>query len=135
MPAKFLVSFVILLVLLDCVTITSFRRLLVGILIDARNHKSADRIYKEQTYWSKITLSYIPDYLKKNIQYFRKFHFLYLVDLYSFVPKYFILGIITAFWPIQSRYLYCFFIGIKILMNIIIRFQVDSQWRPNNLKE
>ena len=135
MPAKVLVSFVILLVLLDCITITSFRRLLVGILIDARNHKSADRINKEQTSLSKITLSYIPDYLKRNIKYFKKFHFLYLVDLYSLVPQYFILGIFTAFWPIQSRYLYCFFIGIKILMNIIIRFQVDSLWRPNNLKE
>ena len=135
MPAKVLVSFVILLVLLDCITITSFRRLLVGILIDARNRKSADRINKEQTSLSKITLSYIPDYLKRNIKYFKKFHFLYLVDLYSLVPQYFILGIFTAFWPIQSRYLYCFFIGIKILMNIIIRFQVDSLWRPNNLKE
>ena len=135
MPAKVLVSFVILLVLLDCITITSFRRLLVGILIDARNRKSADRINKEQTSLSKITLSYIPDYLKRNIKYFKKFHFLYLVDLYSLVPQYFILGIFTAFWPIQSKYLYCFFIGIKILMNIIIRFQVDSLWRPNNLKE
>ena len=135
MPAKVLVSFVILLVLLDCITITSFRRLLVGILIDARNRKSADRINKEQTSLSKITLSYIPDYLKRNIKYFKKFHFLYLVDLYSLVPQYFILGIFTAFWPIQSRYLYCFFIGIKILMIIIIRFQVDSLWRPNNLKE
>ncbi len=135
MPAKVLVSFVILLVLLDCITITSFRRLLVGILIDARNRKSADRINKEQTSLSKITLSYIPDYLKRNIKYFKKFHFLYLVDLYSLVPQYFILGIFTAFWPIQSRYLYCFFIGIKILMNIIIRFQVVSLWRPNNLKE
>ena len=135
MSAKLLVCFVIFLVLLDCVTITSFRRLLVGILVDARNRKSANRIYKEQTCFSKFTLSYIPDYLKKNIQYFKKFHFLYLVDLYSIVPQYFILGVFTAFWPIQSRYLYCLFVGIKILMNIIIRFQVDSLWRPNNLKE
>ena len=135
MPAKLLVCSVILIVLLDCVTITSFRRLLVGILIDARNRKSANRIYKEQTYLSKFTLSYIPDHLKKNNQYFKKFHFLYLVDLYFLVPQYFVLGIFFAFWPIQSRYLYCVFVGIKILMNIIIRFQVDAEWRPNNLKE
>lgn len=116
----------ILLILLDCYAISELRRFLLDFLIGQKNRKSALKIHSEQSVMDKLTLSYIPSYLKQYVSQYRFHHCVYLVLIVSLLPQYVIVIILNVLLAYNSRIVLYVFCGIKLLINISIRLQVDS---------
>ena len=108
---KVVVSYVVLLALLDTIAISSLRRFLNDFLIGARNRKTAREIYSQQSLQDRVFLGFIKSFLKSHILAFDVYHWIYLVELLSLKVLIFSL------------------IALKGLLCLIIRFQVDSLMR------
>ena len=126
---KIIVLCDILLVLLDIVAIFSLRDFLLDFLIGARNRKSARAIYAQQLLKDRILLCFIKTFIKKHILAFKVYNWIYLTELATLIPQYVILITANILYGIQSKYLIFSLIGIKGLLCLIIRFQVDSLMR------
>ena len=118
-----------ILVLLDALAISSLRSLLLDFLIGARNQKSARKIYAQQSLKDRILMSFIKTFLKNHMSAFKVYNCIYLVELATLIPQYAILLIANMQYGIQSLCLVFSLIGIKGLLNIFMRIQVDSLMR------
>lgn len=123
---KIIVLCDILLVLMDCITVFSLRDFLIDFLIGVRNRKNAKKIHAQQTLKRRITLSYIKPLLKRHITAFTVHHLIYMIVITTLIPQYMIVFVCNFIYGIDSRYIIYFVVGIKGLVNLIVRLQCDS---------
>ena len=126
---KHLILLGVLLVLLDSLAVQALRRFLMDFLIGQRNMKSARKIHAQQSLRDRITLSYIPSYLKRYASQFRFHHRVYLALLFTLVPQYLLVIISALLFGDGVRSALYVFCGIKLLLLVAIRLQVDSSLR------
>ena len=116
-----------LLIMLDIIVISDARRLLLDFLIGKRNRKNAKRIHAEQSFSDRVKMGYILPMLKKYTGTFRKYHFLYLVILYSLIPQYITIVLFHIFAPSVIWYVFGVFLGIKLLLAILYTLELGPQ--------
>ena len=132
---KIVVMLFAILVLMDSVAISALRRFLKDFLIGERNRKNAQKIYLEQSLKDRFFLGFIKSYLKEYIVAFKVYHWIYLIDLWSLIPQYALL--LAVYIPNVeecSRVPLYVMIGIKALLNLFVRVQVDSLMRSKYRK-
>ena len=69
-------------------SIMFFVRTVLFELLSGTNSNKSRSLYKKQKIKDKITLSYIKLYLRKNKDIHNKFNIFYLIELYSLLPQY-----------------------------------------------
>lgn len=119
----------LLLFLLDCIVISDARRLLLDFLIGQRNRKNAKKIHSEQAFKDKVKMGYIQPMLKNYTSAFKKYHALYLVILYAFVPQYIAIVLLHIFIPKIIWYVFGVFLGVKFLLAVFYRLELG----PNRM--
>ena len=127
--SKAVVLYVVLLVLLDTIAISSLRRFLYDFLIGAGNRKTAMKIYRQRSLKDRVFLGFIKSFLKSHRSVFDVYHWIYLVELVSLVPQYAILLAVYVLYGVQNNILIFSLIAVKGLLCLVIRFQVDSLMR------
>lgn len=127
--SKAVVLYVVLLVLLDTIAISSLRRFLYDFLIGAGNRKTARKIYRQRSLKNRVFLGFIKSFLKSHRSVFDVYHWIYLVELVSLVPQYAILLAVYVLYGVQNNILIFSLIAVKGLLCLVIRFQVDSLMR------
>ena len=127
--SKAVVLYVVLLVLLDTIAISSLRRFLYDFLIGAGNRKTARKIYRQRSLKDRVILGFIKSFLKSHRSVFDVYHWIYLVELVSLVPQYAILLAVYVLYGVQNNILIFSLIAVKGLLCLVIRFQVDSLMR------
>lgn len=116
-----------LMIMMDKVVISDARRLLLDFLIGERNRKNAKKIHAEQSFSNRVKMGYILPMLKKYTGTFRKYHFLYLVILYSLIPQYITIALFHIFVPSVIWYGFGVFLGIKLLLTILYTLELGPQ--------
>ena len=113
------------LILLDCILLVELRKLVYSFLLSKRNIRGAKKIHKSQLMIDKITLAYISDHTiyKKQFCFFQR---LWVVNMFGIVPQYIMILTINIFWPNIVAIILLIFVGIKILMNFIVRNNFNS---------
>lgn len=127
--SKAVVLYVVLLVLLDTIAISSLRRFLYDFLIGAGNRKTAGKIYRQRSLKDRVFLGFIKSFLKSHRSVFDVYHWIYLVELVSLVPQYATLLAVYVLYGVQNNILIFSLIAVKGLLCLVIRFQVDSLMR------
>lgn len=127
--SKAVVLYVVLLVLLDTIAISSLRRFLYDFLIGAGNRKTAGKIYRQRSLKDRVFLGFIKSFLKSHRSVFDVYHWIYLVELVSLAPQYAILLAVYVLYGVQNKILIFSLIAVKGLLCLVIRFQVDSLMR------
>ena len=127
--SKAVVLYVVLLVLLDTIAISSLRRFLYDFLIGAGNRKTARKIYRQRSLKDRVFPGFIKSFLKSHRSVFDVYHWIYLVELVSLVPQYAILLAVYVLYGVQNNILIFSLIAVKGLLCLVIRFQVDSLMR------
>ena len=127
--SKAVVLYVVLLVLLDTIAISSLRRFLYDFLIGAGNRKTARKIYRQRSLKDRVFLGFIKSFLKSLRSVFDVYHWIYLMELVSLVPQYAILLAVYVLYGVQNNILIFSLIAVKGLLCLVIRFQVDSLMR------
>lgn len=127
--SKAVVLYVVLLVLLDTIAISSLRRFLYDFLIGAGNRKTARKIYRQRSLKDRVFLGFIKSFLKSHRSVFDVYHWIYLMELVSLVPQYAILLAVYVLYGVQNNILIFPLIAVKGLLCLVIRFQVDSLMR------
>lgn len=127
--SKAVVLYVVLLVLLDTIAISSLRRFLYVFLIGAGNRKTARKIYRQRSLKDRVFLGFIKSFLKSHRSVFDVYHWIYLVELVSLVPQYAILLAVYVLYGVQNNILIFSLIAVKGLLCLMVRFQVDSLMR------
>ena len=127
--SKAVVLYVVLLVLLDTIAISSLRRFLYDFLIGAGNRKTARKIYRQRSLKDRVFLGFIKSFLKSHRSVFDVYHWIYLMELVSLVPQYAILLAVYVLYGVQNNILIFSLIAVKGLLCLVIRFQVDSLMR------
>lgn len=127
--SKAVVLYVVLLVLLDTIAISSLRRFLYDFLIGAGNRKTARKIYRQRSLKDRVFLGFIKSFLKSHRSVFDVYHWIYLVELVSLVPQYATLLAVYVLYGVQNNILIFSLIAVKGLLCLVIRFQVDSLMR------
>lgn len=127
--SKAVVLYVVLLVLLDTIAISSLRRFLYDFLIGAGNRKTARKIYRQRSLKDRVFLGFIKSFLKSHRSVFDVYHWIYLVELVSLVPQYAILLAVYVLYGVQNNILIFSLIAVKGLLCLMVRFQVDSLMR------
>ena len=127
--SKSVVLYVVLLVLLDTIAISSLRRFLYDFLIGAGNRKTARKIYRQRSLKDRVFLGFIKSFLKSHRSVFDVYHWIYLMELVSLVPQYAILLAVYVLYGVQNNILIFSLIAVKGLLCLVIRFQVDSLMR------
>ncbi len=127
--SKAVVLYVVLLVLLDTIAISSLRRFLYDFLIGAGNRKTARKIYRQRSLKDRVFLGFIKSFLKSHRSVFDVYHWIYLMELVSLVPQYAILLAVYVLYGVQNNILIFSLIAVKGLLCLMIRFQVDSLMR------
>ena len=126
---KVVVLYIVLLVLLDTIVISSLRRFLYDFLIGAGNRKTARKIYRQRSLKDRVFLGFIKSFLKSHRSVFDVYHWIYLVELVSLVPQYAILLAVYVLYGVQNNILIFSLIAVKGLLCLMVRFQVDSLMR------
>lgn len=103
--SKAVVLYVVLLVLLDTIAISSLRRFLYDFLIGAGNRKTAGKIYRQRSLKDRVFLGFIKSFLKSHRSVFDVYHWIYLVELVSLVPQYAILLAVYVLYGVQNNIL------------------------------
>ena len=116
-----------LMIMMDKVVISDARRLLLDFLIGERNRTNAKKIHAEQSFSNRVKMGYILPMLKKYTGTFRKYHFLYLVILYSLIPQYITIALFHIFVPSVIWYVFGVFLGIKLLLTILYTLELGPQ--------
>lgn len=127
--SKAVVLYVVLLVLLDTIAISSLRRFLYDFLIGAGNRKTARKIYRQRSLKDRVFLGFIKSFLKSHRSVFDVYHWIYLMELVSLVPQYAILLAVYVLYGVQNNILIFSLIAVKGLLCLMVRFQVDSLMR------
>ena len=127
--SKAVVLYVVLLVLLDTIAISSLRRFLYDFLIGAGNRKTAGKIYRQRSLKDRVFLGFIKSFLKSHRSVFDVYHWIYLMELVSLVPQYATLLAVYVLYGVQNNILIFSLIAVKGLLCLVIRFQVDSLMR------
>lgn len=127
--SKAVVLYVVLLVLLDTIAISSLRRFLYDFLIGAGNRKTARKIYRQRSLIDRVFLGFIKSFLKSHRSVFDVYHWIYLVELVSLVPQYATLLAVYVLYGVQNNILIFSLIAVKGLLCLMVRFQVDSLMR------
>lgn len=127
--SKAVVLYVVLLVLLDTIAISSLRRFLYDFLIGAGNRKTAEKIYRQRSLKDRVFLGFIKSFLKSHRSVFDVYHWIYLMELVSLVPQYAILLAVYVLYGVQNNILIFSLIAVKGLLCLMVRFQVDSLMR------
>lgn len=127
--SKAVVLYVVLLVLLDTIAISSLRRFLYDFLIGAGNRKTARKIYRQRSLKDRVFLGFIKSFLKSHRSVFDVYHWIYLMELVSLIPQYAILLAVYVLYGVQNNILIFSLIAVKGLLCLVIRFQVDSLMR------
>ena len=127
--SKAVVLYVVLLVLLDTIAISSLRRFLYDFLIGAGNRKTAGKIYRQRSLKDRVFLGFIKSFLKSHRSVFDVYHWIYLVELVSLVPQYATLLAVYVLYGVQNNILIFSLIAVKGLICLMVRFQVDSLMR------
>ncbi len=127
--SKAVVLYVVLLVLLDTIAISSLRRFLYDFLIGAGNRKTAGKTYRQRSLKDRVFLGFIKSFLKSHRSVFDVYHWIYLMELVSLVPQYAILLAVYVLYGVQNNILIFSLIAVKGLLCLVIRFQVDSLMR------
>lgn len=127
--SKAVVLYVVLLVLLDTIAISSLRRFLYDFLIGAGNRKTARKIYRQRSLKDRVFLGFIKSFLKSHRSVFDVYHWIYLMELVSLVPQYATLLAVYVLYGVQNNILIFSLIAVKGLLCLMIRFQVDSLMR------
>lgn len=127
--SKAVVLYVVLLVLLDTIAISSLRRFLYDFLIGAGNRKTAGKIYRQRSLKDRVFLGFIKSFLKSHRSVFDVYHWIYLVELVSLVPQYATLLAVYVLYGVQNNIHIFSLIAVKGLLCLVIRFQVDSLMR------
>lgn len=127
--SKAVVLYVVLLVLLDTIAISSLRRFLYDFLIGAGNRKTAGKIYRQRSLKDRVFLGFIKSFLKSHRSVFDVYHWIYLMELVSLVPQYATLLAVYVLYGVQNNILIFSLIAVKGLLCLMIRFQVDSLMR------
>lgn len=127
--SRAVVLYVVLLVLLDTIAISSLRRFLYDFLIGAGNRKTARKIYRQRSLKDRVFLGFIKSFLKSHRSVFDVYHWIYLVELVSLVPQYAILLAVYVLYGVQNNILIFSLIAVKGLLCLMVRFQVDSLMR------
>lgn len=127
--SKAVVLYVVLLVLLDTIAISSLRRFLYDFLIGAGNRKTAGKIYRQRSLKDRVFLGFIKSFLKSHRSVFDVYHWIYLMELVSLVPQYATLLAVYVLYGVQNNILIFSLIAVRGLLCLMIRFQVDSLMR------
>lgn len=127
--SKAVVLYVVLLVLLDTIAISSLRRFLYDFLIGAGNRKTARKIYRQRSLKDRVFLGFIKSFLKSHRSVFDVYHWIYLMELVSLIPQYAILLAVYVLYGVQNNILIFSLIAVKGLLCLMVRFQVDSLMR------
>jgi hypothetical protein len=127
--SKAVVLYVVLLVLLDTIAISSLRRFLYDFLIGAGNRKTAGKIYRQRSLKDRVFLGFIKSFLKSHRSVFDVYHWIYLMELVSLVPQYATLLAVYVLYGVQNNILIFSLIAVKGLLCLMVRFQVDSLMR------
>lgn len=122
--SKAVVLYVVLLVLLDTIAISSLRRFLYDFLIGAGNRKTARKIYRQRSLKDRVFLGFIKSFLKSHRSVFDVYHWIYLVELVSLVPQYATLLAVYVLYGVQNNILIFSLIAVKGLLCLVslIRF-------------
>lgn len=127
--SKAVVLYVVLLVLLDTIAISSLRRFLYDFLIGAGNRKTAGKIYRQRSLKDRVFLGFIKSFLKSHRSVFDVYHWIYLMELVSLVPQYATLLAVYVLYGVQNNILFFSLIAVKGLLCLMVRFQLDSLMR------
>ena len=122
----YIIYFDLALCLIDWMVISDLRRLLLDFLIGRRNLKSAKQIHAEQSFIQRVSMGYIKGMLKNYVRDFVAYRILYLIILYTLIPQYVALIVCNICLGYKSFYVLGVFATIKLLIDIFLRFQVDS---------
>lgn len=122
--SKAVVLYVVLLVLLDTIAISSLRRFLYDFLIGAGNRKTARKIYRQRSLKDRVFLGFIKSFLKNHRSVFDVYHWIYLMELVSLVPQYATLLAVYVLYGVQNNILIFSLIAVKGLLCLVslIRF-------------
>jgi len=122
--SKAVVLYVVLLVLLDTIAISSLRRFLYDFLIGAGNRKTARKIYRQRSLKDRVFLGFIKSFLKSHRSVFDVYHWIYLMELVSLVPQYATLLAVYVLYGVQNNILIFSLIAVKGLLCLVslIRF-------------
>ena len=114
----------------DCTIIAYLRELLLDFLIGARNRKSADRIYAEQSFDDQLTLAFVGKYIKRYTREFRFYHRFYLSFLISLVPQAIIIITMIVLFDAElpTRITIYALAVILFFILVLLRLQFDSMW-------
>lgn len=127
---KMLLFLLLLLIIVCSLNFYALRRLLLDLLVGARNRKNAYKIHKEQKAKDRFTLSYIEPMIKRYTYEFRFFHRCYMVLIYYSAALCILVPVFLATVSSETVnfIVLCVLNSINILINILIRIQFDASW-------
>ncbi len=120
------IYFVYAMLILDFVTISGLRKILLDFLRVENSRKNANKIYANQPLIRKISLSFIKGHLKKHIKVFTNFHRVYIGVIYTLFPQYIIFVCCNAIMNTKSIYVLFVFAIIKLILCFMVRINVDA---------
>ncbi len=105
----------------DSQNVRLLRRILHDLLINNFNKKHAKKLYMEQGFKNKVTMSYVKHFLKRSLSTYYIWHGLYLFYLVALLPQYVVLFLIFV-----SNNAFTFkpgavFLGVKIFFLAFLR--------------
>jgi len=123
---EIIVLLYMLLIGMDIQAIIAIRKVLIEFLIGARNKKTMQKIYKQQSVTNRINLRFIMPYLKKYKNDFKLYYWTYQILLLTLIPQYITVLVINIFQNFTRYEINLVFIVIKVVLNIFLRSQVNS---------
>ena len=112
-----------LLVIMDISNTQRMRDLVFSFLLSRRNIKGAKKIHKVQTRKDRITLKYIENYTKYPNR-FKTFQKIWVVHLYSLLPRYCLIVFLGIFF--RDRLIYPFIlVAVLSIASIIFGFFIS----------
>ena len=112
--------------LIDSLVITYLRSFLLDFLRVKKSRNAAKKVYKSQTWWERIILSFIKAHLQKFIKEFTFFHRIYVTVIYTLIPQYVILIVSNVLLEMKSMYFLAFFAIVKNIIFFLVWINIDS---------
>ncbi len=120
------IYFLFCLVAVDLMTIRILRKLLQDFLRSKKNKKVVNRIYRSQSFKSRVTLDYIYPLLRRNQTAFQRYHKLYLIILITAIPQYLVIAFLYILFSEQALLSIFIFGGSKIIVYLFVRANFDA---------
>lgn len=121
-----LVLLIFLLFMSDSLVIEYCRKFLLGFILIKHNKKSALAIHKSKKLKERILLDYIDFFVNNHKLVYRLVKYIYLLQIITILPIYFILGILYFTFTINIEVILGILSLVKLAIFCFIRLQFDS---------